>query len=111
MYYPQSLFKQKMFLNAALLITLLNFTNCNKGVIQPDTVIKTESISVESVTQTPLSSLTQSDLFDAAVTSRGNLSAYQQVSGNPYTAMVINPACMTVVNDPVYGNNRKVIQM
>ncbi|TSJ40981.1 hypothetical protein FO440_14705 [Mucilaginibacter corticis] len=50
-------------------------------------------------------------IFDAALTAKGDLSAYQKTPGDPFTAMVINPACISVVNDPVYSSKRKVMLM
>ena len=41
----------------------------------------------------------------------GNLSAYNQISGDPLSAMVIDPSRISVVNDPFYGSKRKVMYM
>jgi hypothetical protein len=49
------------------------------------------------------------NLFDAALNKRGDLSAYAKTPGNSLTAMVINPKCITVVKDPVYGKKRNVM--
>lgn len=49
--------------------------------------------------------------FDADLDQKNDLSAYAATPGDKLTAMVINPGCISIVNDPVYGAKRKVMKM
>lgn len=49
-------------------------------------------------------------LFDAELNKRKNLSSYAKTS-NPFSAMVVNPSCIKVTNDPQFGSKRKVMLM
>jgi hypothetical protein len=129
MCHPLTQVCKKMLLNTALLITIFNFTNCSKDFTAPAEAVKSADVNVQadinskadenpqadiniqSVSDTDFVALYQRDLFDAALNTRRDLSAYNKIPGNPFTANVINPTRMQVVNDPVYGSKRTVLQM
>ncbi|WP_426671219.1 heparin lyase I family protein [Mucilaginibacter sp. McL0603] len=95
-----------------IFIATLLFTGCQKEDTSVNTIAAakpaTSAISVSS-----LASLQSAPVafFDASLDQKKNLSSYATVKGDPYSAMVINPNRISVVNDPVFGSKRKVMLM
>ena len=102
--YKQNMITFQIFSISVLISTLLG---CKKDLekapitLNPDTTITTKTYA----------KILPVSLFDANLTKNGNLSAYQFLSGDAFTAMVIDPSRISVVNDPVFGTKRKVMYM
>jgi Polysaccharide lyase len=102
----------KLIMLQLIFIATLSFTGCQKEGVTVNaaaaTQPHTQAISVStlaSVQSTPVA------FFDADLDQKKNLSSYATVKGDPYSAMVINPNRISVVNDPVFGSKRKVMLM
>lgn len=49
--------------------------------------------------------------FDAELNTRDDLSAYNHIAGDNLSANVINPQLISVIDDPAYGSQRKVMNL
>ncbi len=92
-----------------LLFSVYLLTACKKDEIpQSDQPAAAEPAFIATTASTL--NVQKAAFFDAQLNQRKNLSAYTKTS-DPYSAMVVNPACISVVNDPVFGSKRKVMYM
>ena len=94
---------------AYLLFSVYLLSGCKKDEIPPLTNDASNQATTIASTASTLSS-GQAAFFDAQLNLRKDLSAYTKTS-DPYSAMVINPQCITIVNDPFYGYKRKVMYL
>ena len=102
----------KLIMLQLIFIATFLFTGCQKD----DTPVNTTAAVKSAAVPTSLSALaavqsTPVAFFDAGLDQKKNLSSYATVKGDPYTAMVIDPGRISVVNDPVFGSKRKVMLM
>ncbi len=99
----------KVSFASVVLLSVLPLISCQKDSFQEVEKSLQDSIPVAKVEQTR-SSYNLSPFFDADLSTRKNLSAYQKTA-SAFSAMIINPGRMKIVSDPVFGSKRKVLLM
>ena len=88
-------------------ISVVTLLSCNKD-LAPAPI---NHIIDTTVTNASLKQVDELIPFNSNLTKNDNLSAYQTITGDAFTAMVIDPSRISVVNDPVFGSKRKVMYM
>jgi hypothetical protein len=105
-HFKKTLLFELMIANLLFYILILT-GGCKKDVAPVKPAEGVNAVAIAAVQSKPIAV----PFFDAGLDKRGDLSAYAQTPGNPYSAMVIDPSRISVVNDPVYGAKRKAMLM